>query len=1341
MATTTRATPRTNRTSPENKPYFETGAVDEPGYESSASGNYYLYRGNVLFVFIDHGLMTAAATQTWLSDLLATERAQNAKFRILVQHYPFWLECWGGNNNQALLETAKAGGIDLVLSGHMHGYERIHKDGLVQLTNGGMGYLDEEQNVNANYGDATFVGGHKDIPYLSARQKSVTETGVLGPAEPVRMGIVQSYGELKVEGNTLTYTAHGFNADGSYIGVFDEFSITSKTVAASVATSATLPVCADPSTFAQFTETPVTNAKWKEYKDAVGEAFTFAEGAGDDPVVNVSKNEIAKFLAWLGAGYRLPTVGELETAFAGNIRRAVAEWTSSVDPNTGWCRILGSPALAAKGTWERAADRPCIATAGCHANYLGFRLATGPSPEEPVGPRTPLDMALNALSLIENPAAVYKWVNDEELVDITAEWANPLGDLVYDVPVIFTGAGVVSNNPTAYNVTFNDGFAAPHSTQFVKVGEGALTVKGEVRGGVCESEAGWVIASEGALSFEDVSFEGSGVSFRSGDRALLLKGDNDFSGADIYLDGADNNCTNYLAATSAATPAEAGSASAAATLRARRITNKGATYVGIGESVSVTLSKDYRVNGNYTVNVDGTLDAESYYILGNNDPVACGAGTLRIGFQAQRQNSWLRIGVSNLVFTTERPFRSNSPSTKNYYGIFLGGEAINLSSTCDWYVPAKDQYGMPIYFVADTRADQGLCTRPKVTFDGPYDVLYSPSASSATMSSTAFTSPWDIVKAGTGTLTIKTATKGDISVTNGIAKISALPCAGTTSTSGDGKWAIDETLSLSVGQVVNGAFAAGGTLSYDFGANTVGEYTVLTGCNLADGDIAVTTSLDGDAQYSVICDWSNGNLVLRIVPAGTRIAEWIGGGVAGNPLDAANWRVTDAEGNAIPGVAPNASTLIRLSGATAMSFPATEGFEYAGLLLTEDVSLSADCDWTGLGSIAFRDGAYIDLRGHKLDVNGFTGVTAGKAGFTDSTTDEEHPGELHIHVAGDVTFRNDKVTLSGNMKVVKEGAGTYVAAFAPQTYTGGNLIAAGIAQPPDGSGANTTYSGDAFKAFGPGIFNIIEVSQGAVFDLRANYAYRSFVRLDGGTLRNSNADMSKTTWGGSGIGSLTKDSALEVTRNTVFGDPNGYGDMVLGGYTLNVTIASGKHWYVRSSFFTGGGKVVIGTMGWLHPVVDVDASTVDFVVNSAIQLDGQLDVHDYEPQWSGAGYNKGSKALNVHGTFKPSAHDYFYGCTLMDGATIDLSNRTGALPLTSAFTDTGKKTLEFASGATVNVLASPKNATRNANGKQIISWSAIPEGVTFQPVKGGQRLVPKADGLYLEGAGFSLIVR
>ena len=1312
---------------PENKPYFETGAVDEPGYESSASGNYYLYRGNVLFVFIDHGLMTAAATQAWLADLLVTERAQAAKFRILVQHYPFWLECWGGNNNQALLETAKTGGIDMVLSGHMHGYERIHKDGLVQLTNGGMGYLDEEQNVNANYGDATFVGGHKDIPYLSARQKSVTETGVLGPAEPVRMGIVQSYGELKVEGATLTYTAHGFNADGSYIGVFDEFSITSKTVAASIATSATIPVCADPSTFAQFTETPVTNAKWKEYKDAVGEAFTFAEGAGDDPVVNVSKNEIAKFLAWLGAGYRLPTVGELETAFAGNMRRAVAEWTSSVDPNTGWCRILGSPACAAKGTWERAADRPCIATAGCHANYLGFRLATGPSPEEPVGPRTPLDMALNALSMIENPAAVYKWVNDEDLVDITAEWTNPSGNLVYDVPVIFTGEGVVSNNPTAYNVTFNDGFTAPNSTQFLKSGEGSLTIKGLVKGGVCASEGGWIISSEGTLAFEDVTFEGQGVQFRSGDLALLLKGDNDFTSADIFLNGADNNCTNYVAATSAATPAEAGSTSAAATLRARRMTNKGANPSSIGENVAVVLSKDYQFANSYRLYIDGSLEAEGVTMLGNVDPALIGSGTLSIGYMAQKQNSWLRLGVSNLVFTTERPFRSNSQSTKNYYGIFLAGDTINLSSTCDWYVPQRDMYNMPIYFVADARADQGLCTRPTVTFDGPYDVVYSPSASSATMSSDAFTLPWDIVKAGTGTLTMKTPTKGDISVTNGTVKISALPCEGTTSTSGDGKWAIDETLSLSVRQKICGAFARGGTLSYDFGANGVGEYNVLEGSGLSDGDIAVTTSLDDSAEYSVYREWSNGNLKLVVLPAGSRIAEWIGGGAAGNPLDAANWRVTDVAGNEIPNVAPNSSTYVRLSGTTAMSFPATEGFEYAGLLLAEDIALAADCDWTGLGTVAFRDGAYVDLRGHKLDVNDFSAVTAGKSGFTDSTTDAEHPGELHVHIAEEVSFTNDKVSLDGNLRLVKEGLGTFTATKANQKYTGGTEIVAGTLK----CGVTSGYwplGRDGYKSADA---QIVTVDSGATFDINGlkGYGYITFV-FNGGTVTGASTQFNCGKI-------LTADSYLHVTGDLVFQS----NPLVMNGYTLEVTIDWAKYLKFDTCSPEGPGKIDIKSGGYMQiQNREHFATNIDFIVGSALRIDTVLNVHDYEAVFN-ANYNLGSAALNVYGTFKPSAHNYFYGCTLMDGSTIDLSNRTGALPETAAFTTAGLKTLSFASGATVNVLASAKNATKTANGKQIISWSAIPEGVTFLPAKKSQRLVPKADGLYLEDAGFSLIVR
>ena len=44
--------------------------------------------------------------------------------------------------------------------------------------------------------------------------------------------------------------------------------------------------------------------------------------------------------------------------------------------------------------------------------------------------------------------------------------------------------------------------------------------------------------------------------------------------------------------------------------------------------------------------------------------------------------------------------------------------------------------------------------------------------------------------------------------------------------------------------------------------------------------------------------------------------------------------------------------------------------------------------------------------------------------------------------------------------------------------------------------------------------------------------------------------------------------------------------------------------------------------------------------------------------------NNGTAAMNVYGRFTP-ATDYFYGCTLQDGATIDLNGRTGAWSTTS----------------------------------------------------------------------------
>lgn len=347
------------------RPYF-----DMPGDDKG----FYFYHGNVLFIFAHwNGYGVAAnlaATRTWLASVLATPEARTAKFRILVQHAPMYLEVWGDNLSDGLLQTAIDGGVDVVFSGHMHGYERIERGGIIQLTNGGLGYLDHVEHVVNNYGSDTKVGGHLNTPYLWARQSS---SGVLGTSAPVRMGCITSYGELKVADNKLTYLAHGFNADGSYIGVFDTFAITSKTVSASSPAPQSPAPCANPDAFGAVTNSPCTKALWAQYKTAIGEAYTYT-GEGTDPVTDISKTEIEAFCAWLNGNrasglYRIPMAVELAAD------NTVSLWASDTYSDTGWMKTVGTPTV--DGT-----DISAIATADCTANYLGFRLTTDVLPQE-----------------------------------------------------------------------------------------------------------------------------------------------------------------------------------------------------------------------------------------------------------------------------------------------------------------------------------------------------------------------------------------------------------------------------------------------------------------------------------------------------------------------------------------------------------------------------------------------------------------------------------------------------------------------------------------------------------------------------------------------------------------------------------------------------------------------------------------------------------------------------------------------------------------------------------------------------------------------------------------------
>ena len=767
----------------EDRPYFETPAANDPDYAAlyaeKSRGNYYLYRGNVLFVFVDYALQGDADTKTWLQKVLATNRARQAKFRVVLHHFPFYVECWG-NLSDRLVDICKNGNVDLVLSGHMHGYERIERNGIRQVTNGGAAYLDHDQSIANYYGTDTKVGGHRNIPYLWARQKSISEPGVLGGAEPVRMGCLQSYGELSVKGGVLTYTAHGFDANGGYIGVFDTLSITSRTMTVAAPSSPRADAyCANHAAFAEFTARPVTNAKWAEYKTAVGETFEYPEGAGSRPVVNVSRTAIERFLVWLNGetgDYRLPTVGELAVAFGDDLRREVSEWTSSVDPDTGWCRILGAPAKALDGTWTRPDDRPSVSTPDCHADYLGFRLATGPVPVEPV---SALAAPLAALAEIASPARAYKWENGR-LVDISDVFYALSGAQSYDVPVILTGSGAISRaNPDA--LAFNAGFSAPKSTSFLTAG--ALTVKGDVKAGVVSDQWQWRMGSaDGTLTVDNVTYRGVGVTLSAGDRTVRVKGDCDFSGAMLAFDQSAGHPTNIVTAVDGE----------AATIRFAAVRNFGTDPFRVGENVTMKLAGDYRVLDSTEFRVDGVVDAEAFNIQGNKHPRICGAGSLRIGSYGSCQNSMPSFGVSNIVVTTRRFWRNNSALYATYNAILIDGDEVHFSSTCDWEVPPKDHAGLSTYFISQNRG-----RRAKVVFDGDHDVRFAPSYTVGALALSGYDQPWVLGKAGTGTLTLGTSFDGPVDARSGTVRLD------------DGVTLVSETNRLAAGATLQLAAESG----------------------------------------------------------------------------------------------------------------------------------------------------------------------------------------------------------------------------------------------------------------------------------------------------------------------------------------------------------------------------------------------------------------------------------------------------------------------------------------------------------------------------------------------------
>ena len=341
-------------------------------------------------------------------------------------------------------------------------------------------------------------------------------------------------------------------------------------------------------------------------------------------------------------------------------------------------------------------------------------------------------------------------------------------------------------------------------------------------------------------------------------------------------------------------------------------------------------------------------------------------------------------------------------------------------------------------------------------------------------------------------------------------------------------------------------------------------------------------------------------------------------------------------------------------------------------------------------------------------------------------------GRLHVAVQSG-TKTNSGVTLSGNLRLVKEGEGTLVVAKTEQTYAGGTEVAGGILKPG---------AAGRVHPFGAAGRDII-VHDGAVLDAAGQVGFGKYeITLDGGDLTNTGADATVEAQTQFRRVRLTKDSSLTSTRSMFFGvNADEASTVYLGGHTLTVSITSGKELRFYSMAIldgtfdiTSGGYFVVGGSSGI-----VATNNVDFLANCALVAASPIKVDNYTAKWiSTTGKASSTNPMKVYGKFTP-ATTHFHGVEMQDGSTIDLTGWSGGWPLASDL-NAGVKDVLFASGAAVKIDISGRTdmkALAKSASPYLLTWSAVPSNVTFAMADGstyvdGVRLRYDETGLKVE---------
>ncbi len=340
-------------------------------------------------------------------------------------------------------------------------------------------------------------------------------------------------------------------------------------------------------------------------------------------------------------------------------------------------------------------------------------------------------------------------------------------------------------------------------------------------------------------------------------------------------------------------------------------------------------------------------------------------------------------------------------------------------------------------------------------------------------------------------------------------------------------------------------------------------------------------------------------------------------------------------------------------------------------------------------------------------------------------------GEVHLDVPEGKTVTNTSLSLRGNVKLVKEGAGTFVANKPNQGYCA-TWVKAGTATIPMSGEQLADYS---FKYYPYGARGTsITVEKGAVFDTKGNYDLFHYpVVLNGGKLANTGCNQANYgSWGCNGKVLLTDDSFFQVDYYMAHSS-----DFIdLGGKTLNASIASGKYLFMNT-FMTNG---TLKTSGegtiQFRTTTAKDMRTVDIVLGTAISVwDVDISVHNLTTVDYAGALGNGEKGVKIFGAYKP-VNDYVHNFTLQDKSTFDLSARTEPFDLVG-------KSLAFATGAVIYV---EMGARPIRSCEPVIVWpeSSQPANLSnlfFKaPPRARYAVVKSDDGVYVMG-GLTIFFR